>query len=179
MAEAARRGRLFFGDVRGMVMVRFPGGPRLDGIIDARTGVNVYCHCVKLGGNPVPLAFCVCSTFLPSGHWYVFAAVPSAHGFLSPSLVAYGFLHSPSKRNPCHFACQLCCDRVTGISRNVSILSKLSRKVEPPETPPNSPFPDRLGLISRCGRGRQPCCRALIRCCGRSSPGTRCRWPRS
>jgi hypothetical protein len=59
MAEATRRGRLFFGDVSGMMMVRFPGRPRLDGIIDARTGINVYCDCVKLGGNPVPLALCV------------------------------------------------------------------------------------------------------------------------
>ena len=103
MAQATRRGRLLLGDVGGMMMVRFPGRPRLDGIIDARTGINVHCDCVKLGSNPVPLALCVCSTFLPSGHWYVFAAVPSAHGFLSPSLVANGFLHYSSKRNPCHF----------------------------------------------------------------------------
>jgi hypothetical protein len=103
MAEATRRRRLLLGDVGGMMMVRFPGRPRLYGIIDARTGINVYCDCVKFGGNPVPLAFGVCSTFLPSGHWYVFAAVPSAHGFLSPSLVAYGFLHYSSKPNPCHF----------------------------------------------------------------------------
>jgi hypothetical protein len=103
MAEATRRGRLFLGDIGGMMMVRFPGRSRLDGIIDARTGINVNCDCVKLGGNPVPLALCVCSPFLPSGHWYVFAAVPSAHGFLSPSLVANGFLHSSSKRNLCRF----------------------------------------------------------------------------
>lgn len=103
MAEATRRGRLFLGDVGGMMMVRFPGRPRLDGIINARTGINVYCNCVKLGGYAVPLTFCMCPTFLPSGHWYVFAAVPSAHGFLSPSLVANGFLHCSSKRNPCHF----------------------------------------------------------------------------
>jgi hypothetical protein len=43
MAEAARRGRLLLGDVSGMMMVRFPGRSRLNGIIDARTGINVYC----------------------------------------------------------------------------------------------------------------------------------------
>ena len=59
MAEATRGGRLLLGDVSGMMMIRFPGRPRLDGIINARTGINVYCDCVKLGGNPVPLALCV------------------------------------------------------------------------------------------------------------------------
>jgi hypothetical protein len=59
MAEATRGGRLLLGDVSGMMMVRFPGRSRLDGIIDARSGINVYCHCVKLGGNPVPLTLCV------------------------------------------------------------------------------------------------------------------------